>query len=163
MSDLIVIGIGQDLRGDDAVGVLIVRKWAAEFSKLASPWIKVDTIPLPGLNLLDQIRGFQTAILVDAVLGGPGVEPGKIFVLTPDDLTDFTRGTGSAHGWGVAESLKLGRTLKQEGLPENIFILGIGGKQVDVGAGLSPEVVAVIPEAVQMVEKLIRENSDQAF
>ena len=151
-----MIGIGQDLRGDDAVGMAVVRQWAADNpQKLASRQIEVDTIPLPGLGLLDQISGYQTAILVDAVLCGPGVDAGALFRLSPDDLADFTRGTGSAHGWGVAESLKLGRTLKMENLPEKIILLGIGGKQVDVGAGMSPEVAAAIPEAVLMLDQLV--------
>ncbi len=159
MKRLIVLGIGQDLRGDDAVGMAVVSQWAAENPhKLASRQIEVDTIPLPGLGLLDMISGYQTAILVDAVLGGPGVEAGVLFTLTPDDLADFTRGTGSAHGWGVAESLKLGHTLKMESLPEKILLLGIGARQVDVGAGMSPAVAAAIPEAVRMLDRLVEES-----
>ncbi|MBN2045634.1 MAG: hydrogenase maturation protease [Anaerolineales bacterium] len=158
MKRLIIIGIGQELRGDDAVGIAVVREWAVEYpKKLASPQIEVDFLPLPGLALLDHISGFETAILVDAVLGGPGVRPGSLLNLSPEDLVSFTRGTGSAHGWGVAESLRLGRTLKQEDLPEKIIILGIGGKQVDLGAKISPEVAEAIPEAVQMLDHVVEE------
>jgi hydrogenase maturation protease len=158
MNKLIIIGIGQDLRGDDAVGMAVVRQWAAEFpKKLASPQIDVDLTLLPGLALLDQISGYETAILVDAVLGGPGVEPGALFTLSPDDLADFTRGTGSAHGWGVAESLKLGRTLNMNNLPKKIILLGIGGIQVNVGAEMSPEVAAVLPDAVQKLDQMVEE------
>ena len=159
MKRLIIIGIGQELRGDDAVGISVVRRWAAEFRrKLVSPQIELDLLPLPGLSLLDQMAGFDTAILVDAVLGGPGVTPGTLFNLSPDDLADFQRGTGSAHGWGVAESLRLGRTLKQEGLPDKIIILGIGGKQVEIGAEISPEVAEAIPAAVKRLDELVDEN-----
>lgn len=160
MKKTIIIGIGQHLRGDDAVGVRVVEGWAAQHPKiLSSPQVEVALIPLPGLALIDRISGFEYAVLVDAVLGGPGVSPGSLLCLTPDDLSSFSRGTASAHGWGVAESLALAETLKIEGLPAEIKILGIGGKQVGVGAGLSPEVEAVIPEAVQRLDQILQESA----
>jgi hydrogenase maturation protease len=156
MKKTIIIGIGQHLRGDDAVGVRVVEEWAARHPKtLSSSHVEVALIPLPGLALLDQITGFEYAILVDAVLGGQGVSPGSLLYLSPEDLSSFSRGTGSAHGWGVAESLALAKTLKIEGLPAAIRILGIGGKQVEVGAGLSPEVQAAIPGAVSALSSLV--------
>ena len=127
------------MRGDDAVGLWVVDAWAETYHQTASlPMVYVDYQPMPGLALLDQISGYQQVILVDAVLEGPGVEPGMALELGTKDLASFNRGTGSAHGWGVAESLKLAETLGRKDLPEEIIILGIGGKQVELGADLSP-------------------------
>ncbi len=157
MAGLIVIGIGQTLRGDDAVGVTVVDTWTTQHpERLASPLVDAAELPLPGLSLLDRISGYEYAILVDAVLGGPGVSPGSLLYLSPQDLSAFTRGAGSAHGWGVAESLKLAETLGRPDMPKEIMILGIGGIQVDVGAPLSPEVAAAIPEAVSALDQLIQ-------
>lgn len=157
MAGIIIIGIGQTLRGDDAAGVTVVETWAAQHTeRLASSQVDAVQLPLPGLSLLDRISGYEYAILVDAVLGGPGVSPGSLLFLSPQDLSAFTRGAGSAHGWGVAESLKLAETLGREDMPKEIDILGIGGKQVEVGAPLSPEVAAALPEAVTALDQLVQ-------
>jgi hydrogenase maturation protease len=65
----------------------------------------------------------DAAILVDAVQSG--APPGTIHKLIEEDLLDFGAGTGSAHGWGAAETLSLGRQLAPEDLPEKIFIIGV--------------------------------------
>ncbi|MCB2178873.1 hydrogenase maturation protease [bacterium] len=157
MSGVIVLGIGHTMRGDDAVGIAVVEKWAEENPHLGNhALVKIAYEPLPGLALLDHISGYDVAILVDAVLGGPGVSPGSLLYLTPEDLSGFTRGTGSAHGWGVAETLELGRTLKQADMPEKVIILGIGGKQVEIGEDMSPEVAQVVPQAVSTLEQLVQ-------
>jgi hydrogenase maturation protease len=135
----------------------VVETWATQYpERLASSQVDTVQLPLPGLSLLDRISGYEYAILVDAVLGGPGVSPGSLLFLSPQDLPAFSRGAGSAHGWGVAESLKLADTLGREDMPEEIVILGIGGKQVEVGKLLSPEVAAALPEAVTALDQLIQ-------
>jgi hydrogenase maturation protease len=151
---LVIVGIGQELRGDDAAGALVVRRWAERNAGKLPADVKI--LPLPGLGLLDQLSGYGKAILVDAVLGGPGVSPGSFLFLKPDDLAAFTRGTGSAHGWGVAETLKLGEALGRDDLPAEINLLGIGGEQVEIAAGLSTSVEACIPAAVQALDRLVR-------
>jgi hydrogenase maturation protease len=149
------------MRGDDAVGVQVVEAWSRQHAQTAAhPLVHISFEPLPGLALLDQLSGFQAAILVDAVLGsadGTGVPSGALFHLDPGDLASFTRGTGSAHGWGVAESLKLAEAMGREDMPETITILGVGGKQVEIGAGLSPEVESALPEAVAALNRLVEE------
>jgi hydrogenase maturation protease len=110
---LTVIGIGQTLRGDDAAGVEAVRRWQAAYPATASRKdVTVTLSELPGLALLDQLEGFDSAILVDAVQSS--AEPGVIHRLTPHDLDAFGSGSGSAHGWGIAETLKLDRQLNPD-------------------------------------------------
>lgn len=161
MAKVIVIGIGQQMRGDDAVGVKVVQLWATQHpERLASSQIEMALVPLPGLGLLDQISEYEYAILVDAVLGGPGVSPGSLLYLTPNNLVGFSGGASSTHGWGVAEAFQLAEVLGIKDLPKQITILGIGGKQVEIGATLSPEVAEVLPEAVTAIERLIAQYLD---
>jgi hydrogenase maturation protease len=157
MPGLIIIGIGQTMRGDDSVGMCVVKDWEQQYPETAAHvLVSISFQPLPGLGLLDQLSGYETAILVDAVLGGPRISPGSLLYLGPEDLASFTRGTGSAHGWGVAESLKLAETLKRKDIPEQITILGVGGQQVDIGADLSPEVADALPDAVEALNRLVQ-------
>jgi hydrogenase maturation protease len=151
-----ILGIGQSLRGDDEVGLEIVRRWrnthGADYPHIS---IEAETAESPGLSLLGLIAGLDAAILVDAVQSG--APPGTLHKLTQEDLLDFGEGTGSAHGWGAAETLSLGRQLSQEDLPERIFIIGVEAVQFELGEGISPAVEASIPKAIDMINQVIQE------
>lgn len=153
---LIVIGVGQTLRGDDSVGPVVVQEWAKTYPETAQdPRVSVEVCNLPGLALLDYLIGFEKAILVDAVLGGPSVTPGSLLLFNPADLESFSPASGSAHGWGVAETLKLAETLQMEGIPEQLNILGIAAAQVELGKEMSPKVRDAIPAAVDKLQEMV--------
>jgi len=158
---LVAIGLGQSLRADDGVGPKVVEAWAAMYPETArDPRLDVKLCALPGLALLDFLSGFEMAILVDAVLGGPCVVPGSLLLFNPEDLESFSSAAGSAHGWGVAETLKLAETLGRDDIPKQIRILGIAAAQVDLGLEMSPEVRAAIPAAVEKLQELVVEMLD---
>ena len=110
---VIVIGIGQTMRGDDGAGISAVRSWQQSFPHTAQGSdVSVQFAELPGLNLLDLLEGFEGAVLVDAV--DAASVPGTIYRLGPADLAAFTSASHSAHGWGVAETLELAQQLKPD-------------------------------------------------
>ena len=151
-----ILGIGQSIRGDDEVGLEIVRRWRKSHgTDYPECTIEAETAESPGLTLLGLIAGLDAAILVDAVQSG--APPGTIHKLTEDDLLDFGEGSASAHGWGTAETLSLGRQLAPEDLPERIFIIGVEALQFELGEGLSPAVRDAIPEAVEMINGILEE------
>ncbi|MEN8242640.1 MAG: hydrogenase maturation protease [Chloroflexota bacterium] len=155
---LVVIGLGQSLRADDGVGPKVVEAWAAMYPETAqAPRLDVKLCALPGLALLDFLSGFEMAILVDAVLGGPCIVPGSLLLFNPADLESFSSAAGSAHGWGVAETLKLAETLGRDDIPNQIRVLGIAAAQVDLGLEMSPEVQAAVPAAVEKLQELVAE------
>jgi hydrogenase maturation protease len=145
----LVLGIGQCMRGDDAVGLETVHLWRMRYPDSAA-LVKVELSELPGLGLLDLLDGMEAAVLVDAVQTSR--PPGTILRLTLEELDSFAPGTGSAHGWGVAETLKLGQAMYGWLEKCKLTLIGIVGKEFSVGAGLSPEVREAIATAVDMVE-----------
>jgi len=146
-----IIGIGQSLRGDDAAGLESVRLWQETYqSKHSSSTVKVELAELSGISLLNLLEGSQAAILVDAVHSS--ARPGTIHILAENQLEAFTQGSGSAHGWGVAETLSLGRQLKPSAMPDQLVLIGIEAGQLQLGNDLSPEVRAALPEAARLVE-----------
>ena len=147
-----VIGIGQSLRGDDAAGLEAVRLWQQHSDSAAH--IHVELSELPGLRLLDMLSGMEAAILVDAVHSSSA--PGTLHRLGPDDLAAFTPDAGSAHGWGVAETLQLGRSLYPWLADCRISLIGIEAGPMDMGADLSPQVRAALPGAATMIEKEVQ-------
>ena len=153
MKEIVVIGIGQELRGDDAVGPEIVRGWKSQHPQSAEH-VRVEISPLPGLELLDLFEGADTVILVDAVQSGD--KPGTVHIVGMDQLISFEAGSGSVHGFGVAETLALGRQADPESIPETVIVIGVEALQMDLGAPISPEIQASIPVAISELERLIR-------
>jgi len=151
--NILIIGIGQSLRGDDAAGLEIVRLWQALHADTAAR-VQVELSEQPGLALLDLLEGMDAAIFVDAVQAS--VPAGTVMRLAPDELASFTPDAGSAHGWGVVETLQLGRSLTPELLKCKVTLIGIAGAQFDLGAGLSPEVRSAMKKATEMVEMEIQ-------
>jgi len=153
---IVVIGIGQSLRGDDEAGLAVVRLWSETLQRVEwDPNLRVELVESPGVALLNLLEGSDAAVLVDAVQSG--AKPGTLHKLCENDLGAFMAGADSAHGWGVAETLALGRQLSLETLPLKILIIGIEVGQVEVGAGLSPEVASALPDAVLLISKTVEE------
>ena len=141
-----VIGVGNDWRGDDAVGLLVARR------------LKVDQLPQVEIA---ECRGTVTAvreawkdaagvIVVDAVVSGG--RPGAIYRFNAHGAgvpVQLSR-SPSSHGWGVAEALALGQVFQE--LPPWLIIYGIEGKNFGPGQEVSQEVAAAIPESVRRIQ-----------
>ncbi|MBI4732650.1 MAG: hydrogenase maturation protease [Chloroflexi bacterium] len=145
----LVLGIGQSLRGDDAAGLEAVRLWQGKYPQTAK-LIRVETSELPGLGLLDLLNGVDAAILVDAVQSA--APAGSLLRVGAADLASFAPDALSAHGWGVAETLQLGRSIYPWLEAVHVTLIGIVGEQFEIGAGLSPRVRAALDGAAAMIE-----------
>ena len=149
-----IIGIGQSLRGDDAAGLAAVRMWEKTFQvNNERPHVQVELTELPGIGLLSLLEGARLAILVDAVRSG--ARAGTIFELTENQLETFSKDAGSAHGWGVAETLSLGRKLMPLTLPGKLILIGIEAGQLNLGETLTPEVETALPEVARLIERYV--------
>ena len=150
-NEIVVIGIGQELRGDDGAGLAVVRRWQKQYPLTASQ-VRVELCSLPGLDLLNVWDGARVAIIVDTVRSD--ARPGSLHELDCNDLGSFGAGTQSAHGFGLAESLKLANELCMDELPE-IRILAISGSDFNLGSRLSPTVKKALPRAAEYLEELV--------
>ena len=149
---ILVLGLGQSLRGDDAAGLIAVQAWQKKYPHSAEQ-ILVETCELPGLALLDLLEGMEFAILVDAV--ETTMPPGSILKVEPQDLAAFTSDAQSAHGWGIAESLNLARSLNLPQAGTKITLIAIAGGDFTIGAGLSQPVSLALDTAVETIEREI--------
>ena len=156
----LILGIGQSLRGDDGAGLAVVKRWQCLFQTDAPDLCpRVELLELPGLALLEYMGDAEQVLIVDAVRSG--VAPGSLHWLREAELAEFTQGSTSAHGWGVAETLVLGRRLTPEKMPKRVDILGIEIGKVRMGEGLSAEVAGVINDAAQLVQRWVNEKKGQ--
>jgi hydrogenase maturation protease len=144
-----IIGIGQSLRGDDAAGLEAVQLWQETHPQTAER-VRVEVSELPGLALLDLLTDADAAILVDAVQAASPA--GTLIRIGPEELASFTPDAQSAHGWGVAETLQLGRSLYPHLMQVRVLLIGIVGENFAMGAVLSPEVQKALAGAVEQIE-----------
>ncbi len=152
---VVLIGIGQSLRGDDAVGLEAVRQWQKNYPETANrPDIQVNLIELPGLALLDLLDESEAAVLVDAVKCYS--VPGTIHTLRSEQLAAFTTDAKSAHGWGVAETLRLDRMLNPDRQTIPIQLIGVEVGQMEMGYGLSKTVEQALPRVCEAIQNEVQ-------
>jgi hydrogenase maturation protease len=155
--NILVLGIGQSLRGDDSAGLEVIRLWQT-IHPCSAARVQVELLELPGLTVLELLEHRDMSIIVDAV--HTFSSSGKVMRLGLDEVARFTPESRSGHGWGVAETLHLGRLLFP-GLKEcRITLFGITSKKFGMGDGLSPEVGAAIITTTELVEREIQKYLD---
>jgi hydrogenase maturation protease len=144
---VLVIGIGNTYRGDDAAG-LAVAEW---IRAAAPPDVTVVRHEGEPITLLETWNQACEVYLVDAVSADG--EPGNVyrFDVTAEPLAPRLRPRGT-HALGVADTIELARALGR--LPRRLVSYGIEGGCFATGASLSPPV----REAVALAsERLLTE------
>lgn len=139
-----VIGMGNPFRRDDAVGLVVTRRLAAQ----PIDGVQYVEIQADGTALMRAWAGVQTAILVDAMVSGS--EPGHIFRF--DAATQSLPAevvACSTHAFGVGEAVEMARVLGE--LPPRLILYGIEGACFETGVGLSPEVEHAADEVVNRI------------
>lgn len=137
---VVVIGVGNPLRGDDEAGRAVARLVREQ----ALPGVAVVEQEGEPTALMDAWQHARAAILVDALRGG--LKAGDIRRLDASRLPLPAPAFGSStHAFGLFEAVELARSLNQ--LPPVLIVYGIQGSSFDAGAGLSPDVEAAVPRA----------------
>jgi hydrogenase maturation protease len=147
----LVIGLGNDWRGDDALGLLAARRLCASLNGHAD----VREARPDAAALLDAWRGRDVVVLLDAMRSGAA--PGTIrrFDAAAAPLPAAWDG-GSTHAFGAAQAIELGRALHE--LPARVIVYGVEAGPVEAGAGLSREVERSLDE----IERLVAEEVARA-
>ncbi len=151
MARVTVIGIGNVLTGDDAIGPHVVRVLEARYA--LPDGVQVIDAGTPGYDLTAFLVGADAALLVDAVKAKGA--PGELRVYDKAELlTKKPILAMSPHEPGVREALLnadfMGVT------PPVVRLVGVVPARTETGIGLSPEVRAAVPAAVDRVAAELR-------
>lgn len=140
----VVIGVGNRLRGDDGVGLVVCDLLLAD--PPANTEIHgFEHVPA---ELCEHWDGATTVVLVDACVSG--AEPGTVRRLDaraaplPADTLRL-----STHGFGLAEAIELARSLDK--LPERLTVYAVEGRSFARQEGLS---VAVANAAASLASTI---------
>jgi hydrogenase maturation protease len=139
-----IIGVGNEARGDDGVGLIIARVLRDRHP----PDAIVSEHSGEGTSLLECWRADDAIIFIDAMASDAvagtirriDARAGRM----PEQAFSY-----SSHAFGVAEAIELARAL--DSLPAALIVYGIEGQQFTPGAGLSGSVRRAIPEAIASV------------
>lgn len=134
---ILVIGIGNEMRGDDAAGLLVARR----LKSLNLPGVRVLESTGDGAELMDQWAGCGSVFIFDAT--SPAAQAGTVhrFEAHIQPLPAQWLAM-STHSFGLAEAIELGRQLGR--MPCELIVYGIEGGVFDVGQAVSPAVTASI-------------------
>lgn len=153
----IVLGLGNPVLGDDGVGWHVAEECAKQIAD--APHIEVDCVAVGGLSLMERLVGYDCAILIDAITTGQE-PPGAVRCVRLDELANLTAGhTSSSHDTTLQTALNLGRRMGAH-LPDSVIVVTVEAQRVnEFSEELSPAVAVAVPQAVQMVLQMLKEQS----
>lgn len=147
--DTIVVGLGNPVRYDDAVGLRTAEAVARLLEAGPVAGVRVAVSTRAGLELVDLLTGAARAIIVDCLAPAEPV-PGRIHRLTPDEVAGSTRLIG-AHDVSVGDAFALARVAGIP-MPETIDIYAVEVGDIDrIEEGLSPAVARAVPALAQRI------------
>ncbi|MGE5551305.1 MAG: hydrogenase maturation protease [Bacteroidota bacterium] len=148
----LVLGVGNALRGDDAIGPRIVAELRSRSINQADLWsVDGDLFEIEAL-----LNGYGRLVIIDAL--PPGESPGRLDVTIVGPKSLPCRSAYSLHDMDLVWQLRLiAGSFKGE-----IMLIGIEAHSVDYSAALSPELARKLPllaeEAAQAIESFVRDS-----
>jgi hydrogenase maturation protease len=152
MGTITVVGVGNEMRQDDGVGLLVARRLREKVPQ----GVRVVECCGELFELMECWAGSGVVVIVDALYGEAG--PGTVYRFDvseghpiPDSFFTY-----STHDLNVSQALELARVLGK--LPPRVILYGIEACSFEHGAEMSPEVAdaaeSVIHSVLDIVEGL---------
>ncbi|MFF8913167.1 hydrogenase maturation protease [Streptomyces sp. NPDC015032] len=159
----LVAGVGNIFLGDDGFGVETVRRLA---SVPLPGHVEAVDIGVRGVHLAYQLLdGYDTLVLIDATERGG--DPGTLYLIEADrpGRIEPQEALLDGHRMSPDTVLTLLETLcAGTGCvpPGRTLVVGCEPARVEEGIGLSDPVAAAVPEAVNLVLRLVRDQERTA-
>ena len=141
-----IVGIGNNLRGDDAVG-----KYVAEaIEKNNLPGISIIATQQLDMGLAEDLSKFDTVIFIDASLNE------KTFSFAPLELGDHTTQSISHH---INADLLVRLTQQLFSTPTRFYMCAIGASNFEMGNGISAATKANADAAITAINNWLAANA----
>lgn len=145
---ILVLGIGNSLMNDDALGVSAVEQLNARYT--FPEGVRVVDGGTLGLDLLPMLEGIKRLLIIDAIdMGG---QPGDLFRLTGEEVPRAFASKLSVHQMGVQDLLAVAEL--QGHVPEKLVVWGVQPGSIAMEMRLTPAVAASM---VPLLEGVVRE------
>ena len=143
-----VIGIGNEYRHDDGVGIAVARAVRSHVPDGVTVYERGGE----GTDLIATWSGADLAIVIDAVSSG---EPAGtihrylVDAASADSLPTAHVFRGTSHQIGLGEGIALGKLLGM--LPTRMIVYGVEGETYGDGVALSPAVQGAVGDVVSRI------------
>jgi hydrogenase maturation protease len=151
---ILVYGIGNPYRCDDAAGIKVAEQLAKKIkrSNIDIRWGSID-----GVAILDEIVGYDRVIFIDSVKTNKG-NPGDICKIDPASFRNAH--SFSSHDINFVTALQFGKKFALK-MPEQTNIYAIEIKDNDsFSEECTPKVAAAIPKLVERILKDLDATED---
>jgi hydrogenase maturation protease len=149
---ILVLGIGNLLLGDEAVGVRIVEALEQRYRLPAH--VEVLDGGTSGMELMEMMADRDHLIVADAVL--TGAEPGSVAVLYDEEIPALFTRKVSPHQLGLSDVLMALRLTDE--FPRRLTLVGVVPESLEPGIGLSAVVSQAIEPALAKVLLALQES-----
>jgi hydrogenase maturation protease len=141
---IVVVGVGNGLRGDDAVGLAVADHIRAQ----VPAGVSIRVCEEEPTRLLDALGEADVAYVVDAV--STGAPAGTVHRFDASDAPIPSRELrSSTHALGIGETLELARALGR--LPRRTLVFGIEGADFSAGERLTAAASRGVERAAAIV------------
>ncbi len=149
-ADIVVLGIGNSLLGDDGVGIHAVARLRSEPGENDVTLIDGGTL---NFTLLEYIEGAGGLVVIDAA--ELAAEPGSVSVFEDAAMDSFVSRSGrrSVHEVGLTDLLSMAALRNR--LPKHRALVSVQPQQLDWSENLSPPVARGLVEACAQTRRLV--------
>ena len=140
----LVLGIGNPILSDDAVGIKIAQQLEEE-----KPGLTVEQTNEAAIALIDLITDYDRLIIIDSIKTGQG-KAGELYKLTLEDFkpnNDFT----SSHGMDIATAFEVGKSLGCR-MPQSVSIYAV---EIKDNENFSEQCTKEVAERLPVIVKQI--------
>jgi hydrogenase maturation protease len=142
---VLVLGIGNLVMSDDAVGVMVAQRLQQEY-RFADNVEIMDGGTL-GLDLLPKLENITNLIMIDAV--ETGKEAGTCVRLSGQELPIALQTKVSPHQMGLKDLLAVSELMGHS--PKEMVLIGVQPGSIEMDIGLTPEVEAQLDTLISNV------------
>lgn len=147
--DLLVIGCGNILRGDDAVGPVLIRHL---FTRGVPRGVRLVDGGTAGMDVAFGMRGAARVVIVDA--SSTGAAPGTVYRVPAEKLTDLAPIDGlHTHNFRWDHALSFSAWLLGPLKPTDITVFLVEAGGLEPGAELTAPVAAGMHTVIGLIER----------
>lgn len=146
-----VISLGNELRGDDSIGPVVMNELRT--MNLQEPVILINA-GADAFTVLEHLIAEDPVIIIDCAQMDK--QPGDVVIFKIDDSNINTfENSISLHGFSFGEVFKM---VEQFGQIADCTIIGVEPKSIEFGQKLSDEVKRSLPSIINMVIEEAKKN-----
>lgn len=147
--DVLIVGCGNLLRGDDGVGPVLIRHlWERGIPDGAG----IVDGGTAGMDVAFRMRGARKVVIIDAA--STQARPGTIYRVPGPALADLPALEGlHTHSFRWDHALAFANWLLKDEYPQDVTVFLIEAENVDAGMDLSPAVSDAMEQVIEIIER----------